>query len=187
MHSHIVNRETLIPRSPRDASWVTDSSQPPVPVRQTRILVADDDEGIRDLVSIVLAGAGFEVNAASDGQQAWEALLHEQYDLLITDNEMPRLVGIQLIERIREAGMSLPIIIASGSLPMKRLRDYAELQIAAALSKPFRVIELLNAVRDVLQASCGSTTADQQTPKRIHARPQPIRRCDKSNVVLWKL
>jgi DNA-binding response OmpR family regulator len=148
--------------------------------------VADDDEGIRDLVSIVLAGAGFEVNAASDGQQAWEALLHEQYDLLITDNEMPRLVGIQLIERIREAGMSLPIIIASGSFPMERLRDYAELQIAAALSKPFRVIELLNAVRNVLQASCGSTTADQHTFKRIHTRPQPIRRCDKSNVVLCK-
>ena len=73
-----------------------------------RILVADDDEGTRHLISAVLAGAGFDVNAAADGQQAWEALLHEHYDLLVTDNEMPRLTGIQLIERICEAGIACP-------------------------------------------------------------------------------
>ena len=164
-----------MPRSPCDASCVTDSSQPPVPVRQRRILVADDDKGIRDLISTVLAGAGFNVNAASDGQQAWEALLHEQYDLLITDNEMPRLVGIELIERIRDAGMSVPIIIASGSFTMEKVRDHPELQIAAALPKPFRIVELLDAVRHVFQASCENTTAGQGTGKRLRADLQPTR------------
>ena len=105
--------------------------------------MADDDEGIRQLISTVLAHAGFEVNAASDGQQAWEALLHEHYDLLVTDNEMPRLPGIKLIERIREEGMSLPVIIASGTFPVERVRNDPQLQIAAVLPKPFRIPELL--------------------------------------------
>ncbi len=69
---------------------------------------------------------------------------------------------------------------------MERLRDYAELQIAAALPKPFRVIELLNVVRHVFQASCGNTTANQRTSQRIHARPQAIPIGNKSNPVLCK-
>lgn len=185
-HSYIVNSETRIPRSPRDASCVMDSSPPPVPVRPRRILVADDDEGIRSLLSAVLGDAGFNVNAASDGQQAWEALLHEHYDLLVTDNEMPRLVGIELIERIRDAGMTLPIIIASGSFPMEKVRDHPELQIAAALPKPFRIFELLDAVQDVVRASCGNTSADRRTPNRHHATPQPIRTCNESKPVSCK-
>jgi CheY-like chemotaxis protein len=126
-------------------------------------------------LSTVLADAGFEVNAASDGQEAWEALLHKRYDLLVADNEMPRLAGIELIARIHEAGMSLPVIISSSSFPMERVREYPDLQIAAALPKPFRVFELLNAVRHVFQAPCGNTTADQQTPHRRYVNPQPIR------------
>ena len=136
-------------------SCVTDSPEPPVPARSRRILVADDDEDIRYLLSTVLAGAGYDVNAVSDGQQAWEALLHGHYDLLVTDNDMPRLTGIELIGRIRKAGMSLPVIIASGSFPMESVRDYPEIQMAAVLPKPFAAFQLLNAVRHVLQASCG--------------------------------
>ena len=137
--------------------------------------MADDDEGIRYLIFTALAGTGFDVNTASDGQEAWEALLYEHYDLLITDNEMPRLVGIELIERIRDAGMSVPIIIASGSFPMEKVRDHPELQIAAALPKPFRIVELLDAVRHVFQASCENTTAGQGTGKRLRADLQPTR------------
>ena len=116
--------------------------------------MADDDEGIRYIISYVLAHDGFEVNTASDGQQAWEALLDGHYDLLVTDNAMPRLSGIGLIERIREEGMSLPVIITSGTFPVERVRNDPQLQIAAALPKPFCTSELLNTVRRVLQASC---------------------------------
>jgi CheY-like chemotaxis protein len=110
-----MNFQTLIPAPPRDDSCVEDSCESPRPIRGRRILVADD-EGMRRLISSVLAGVGFAVNAAADGEQAWEQLHHEHYDLLVTDNEMPRLAGIKLIERMREEGMGIPIIIASGSL-----------------------------------------------------------------------
>jgi CheY-like chemotaxis protein len=154
---------------------VADAAERPGAVRPRRILVADDDEAIRDLISTALAGAGFEVKAASDGQLAWEALVHERYDLLVTDNEMPHLPGIELIERIRDRGISVPIIIASGSFPMEKVREHPELQIAAALPKPFRIIELLNAVRQVFQPSIRNATADQRAPDRRQASLQSIR------------
>jgi DNA-binding NtrC family response regulator len=72
--------------------------------------------------------------------------------LLVTDNDMPRLTGLKLIERIRKAGMSLPVIVASGTFPMDRARDYPQLQIAEVIPKPFRKLEFLDTVRNVLSS-----------------------------------
>jgi CheY-like chemotaxis protein len=157
--------------NPRD----TDGLEPPVLAHRPGILVADDDEGIRYLISTVLTSAGFDVNAASDGQQAWEALLHDHYDLLVTDNEMPRLRGIELIERIREAGMILPVIVVSGTLPLEQVRGLPLGQIAAVLPKPFDIGKLLDSVRHALQAWCGDTTSDQGASRRLDASPTLIR------------
>jgi DNA-binding response OmpR family regulator len=121
----------------------------------------------------VLAGAGFDVNAASDGQEALEVLRQEHYDLLVTDNEMPRLAGIELIERIRDAGLSLPVIIVSGTFSVEKVRDHPRRQIAAVLPKPFGIRELLDAVKHVLQASCGNNTADPGTFHKLRASLQP--------------
>jgi len=164
---------TLTPAWSHDISRIPDSWEPPVPIRAERILVADDDEAIRRIISNVLAHAGFEVDAASDGQRAWEALLDGHYDLLVTDNEMPRLPGIKLVERIREEGMSLPVIIASGTFPLDRMRNDPQLQIAAVLPKPFGTGELLNTVRQVLQASCEDTAAHQAPAREWHSPFQP--------------
>ena len=161
--------QTLTPSWSRDVSCIPDSSEPPVPIRAGRILVADDDEGIRLIISAVLAHAGFEVSAASDGQQAWEALLDGHYDLLVTDNEMPGLPGIKLIERIREEGMSLPVIVVSGTFPLDRMRNDPQLQIAAVLPKPFGTGELLNTVRHVLQASSGDTARHNAPAREWHS------------------
>jgi DNA-binding response OmpR family regulator len=164
---------THIPVPPRKRPCVSDPSWAPVP-RVRRILVADDDEDIRRLISNILAGDGFDVFTASDGEQAWEALLHERYDLIVADNEMPRLMGIQLIERIREAGMSLPVIIASGTLSKEGVRDYAELQITAVIPKPFDIREFLTIVRLALRVSGEGAAADHGTFRRLQTRSQPI-------------
>jgi CheY-like chemotaxis protein len=103
-----------------------------------RILVADDDPVIRRLISDVLINNGFTVNTASNGEQAWEALQYDNYDLLVTDYEMPHLTGIELIERIRKVGMSLPVILVSGSFSAESVRDHPQLQIAAVLPKLFK-------------------------------------------------
>jgi DNA-binding response OmpR family regulator len=121
-----------------------------------RVLVAEDDALIRQIICRVLVEDGIAVDAASDGEQAWDALNLGHYDLLVTDNDMPRLTGIKLIERIRKAGIGLPIIIESGSFAEENTHDYPCLQFAVVISKPFGKLEFLNVVRNVL-SSYGDT------------------------------
>jgi DNA-binding response OmpR family regulator len=66
-----------------------------------RILVADDDTNIRELIAISLIRAGYQVDAARDGAEAWNALKETTYSLLITDHKMPRLTGVELIKKLR--------------------------------------------------------------------------------------
>ena len=78
------------------------------------ILVLDDDEAIRVLHARMLGRAGHEVDTGDNGDAGWKALQAKQYDLLITDNDMPKMSGEELIQKIRSESMVLPIILASG-------------------------------------------------------------------------
>jgi two-component system OmpR family response regulator len=118
-----------------------------------RILVLDDDEDIREICVEALAHSGYQVDAAADGEAGWEALQARQYDLLITDNEMPKLSGLDVVKKIFASGMRLEVIFASGSLSPRELQLTSPLPIAAALPKPFSPNELVKAVRRVL---CGN-------------------------------
>ena len=77
-----------------------------------RILLAEDSTFYRNLLSSYLEAAGFEVVAAEDGQQAWEKLQTEPFDLLITDIEMPNMDGFELTKQVRanDALKEMPII-----------------------------------------------------------------------------
>ena len=152
------------------------NAEPPLPSRAPRILVVDDDEGIRLIISAVLCLGGLEVTAVADGQEAWEALHQHSYDLLVTDNEMPRLIGLRLIERIREAGMDLPIILASGTLPAEKACARLGQDISAVLPKPFGARQLLETVRNALPSSFGDAARARVTFGHPEADPQPIQR-----------
>jgi CheY-like chemotaxis protein len=121
------------------------------------ILVADDSEEVRFIISRVLAGEGFDVKLTADGEEAWEELRRKRYDLLVTDHDMPRLSGLNLIERVRQAGMDLPVILASGSLTDESTRDHPQLNIAAMIPKPFNLCEFTKIVGHVLGISVEST------------------------------
>jgi DNA-binding response OmpR family regulator len=92
------------------------------------------------------------VEAVEDGAAAWDALQANHYDLLITDNEMPRMSGCTLIELIHTAQMSLPVIMSSAILPTAEFIRRPWLKPAATLLKPYRLEEFLNTVRNVLRA-----------------------------------
>lgn len=145
------------------------------------ILVVEDDGLIRQLNTESLARSGYQVDAVSDGVAGWQAARSKRYHLMITDNNMPRLSGLDLIKKLRSAHMNLPIIMASGSAEVP---DPA-LGLAATLAKPFTKAQLLQAVHDVLEpetvhapapADPGEATPPTaHRPKKAAARHLPPR------------
>lgn len=127
---------------------------PPAPeARAPRILVADDESTMRKLMTAVLARSGYQVESAEDGAVAWEALQAKPYDLLITDQNMPKISGIELVRHMRSARMDLPVVLVAGVLPVEELAQNPSLQFAATLSKPFELADLLETVTHVLHVT----------------------------------
>jgi DNA-binding response OmpR family regulator len=122
-----------------------------------RILVAEDDDDIRRLNTELLADSGYKVDAAADGAIAWDALQLNHYHLLVTDYNMPRMSGVELLLKLHAASMALPVILVSGTIPSEKLKRHPWLQIDATLLKPYAPDELLAIVKIVLYATNGIT------------------------------
>jgi DNA-binding response OmpR family regulator len=118
-----------------------------------RILVADGDSDLCLLYAFVLAGPGYQVDLVQDGAAGWQALEANPYSLLITEHDMHKLTGIELVEKLRAARMALPVVMAAARLPVDALAQNPSLHLAATLRKPFAVDELLGTVKRVLRTS----------------------------------
>jgi DNA-binding NtrC family response regulator len=132
-----------------------------------RILVVDDDEVIRQVNAEMLTRFGYETETAEDGAAAWEALQANGYDLLITDNHMPNVSGVELVKKLRSAHMTLPVVLASGTIPTEAMNWNPSLQLAAMLLKPFTMDELLVTVKKVFRApeSAGEPSEPESSPR----------------------
>jgi two-component system chemotaxis response regulator CheY len=115
-----------------------------------RILFVEDDNSIRQLSSTALRHSGYHVDAAEDGSAGWEALEARCYDLLITDNNMPKVSGVELVKMVCSARMTLPVVMASGTIPTEALNRDSSLQLEATLLKPSTMEELLGTVEEAL-------------------------------------
>ena len=117
-----------------------------------KVLIADDEAHILHIVSMKLRNAGFDVITAVDGEEAMELVVAERPDLLITDNQMPYLTGLELCKKLRQSGLAanLPVIMLTA-----RGHDLDRDEIAAAgisdvLAKPFSPREVLQKVAQLL-------------------------------------
>jgi len=128
--------------------------------RPHNILVAEDDHDMRRLVAEVLTHSGYNVDAAQDGAVAWESLQLKSYHLLITDFDMPKVSGVELIRKARAARMALPVIMVSGTMPENEIKQNSSLRINATLFKPFGVEDLLKTVRQVLDAAVSASVLE---------------------------
>jgi two-component system alkaline phosphatase synthesis response regulator PhoP len=96
------------------------------------------------------------VDAAEDGAVAWDTLQLNGYDLMVTDNSMPRVSGVDLLKKLQTARMPMPVIMATGSVPEEEFAQNPGIQPAATLLKPYTIAELLETVKDVLHAAAGA-------------------------------
>ena len=135
-----------------------------------RILVVEDDRDIRQVNAMVLMHSGYAVDMAEDGAAAWEALQANRYDLLVTDNNMPRLTGMDLLKEVRSAGMKLPVIMATGTVPTQELAQNPWLEPVAPLEKPYAADLLLETVKNVLHAAPRKNSQPRVAPKQQRRR-----------------
>ena len=118
--------------------------------RRPRVLVADDEEGIRDLLRKTLQLAEYDVDVAEDGRAALERLRVKRYDLLITDLRMPGMDGLTLIRDVRRLRADLPVIIITGYSTEATAIEAIDLGVQGYLTKPFRVPRVLTAAAKAL-------------------------------------
>ncbi len=111
-----------------------------------KILVVDDERGIRYLLSDVLSDAGFEVSMAKDGQESLDQLKENRFDLVITDINMPRLDGIEMLKRMKLAGRKEKVIIMTANLLDLKFEEAEVPHVVKKFQKPFIVDNLLDVV-----------------------------------------
>jgi CheY-like chemotaxis protein len=116
-----------------------------------QVLVVDDDASSRRAMTRTLAASGYSVVEATDGADALRLLeeTHIPVDLLVTDVQMPELMGFQLVERAREAAPGLPVLYVSGELTFGSLAAPGA-PFTLFLSKPFTPGELLERVGELI-------------------------------------
>ncbi len=117
-----------------------------------KILLIDDDNGLRAVLAKALGYAGHEVIQAPDGQQGCELFRATAFDVVITDLVMPVQEGVETIVQLRRENPNVPIIAISGGLTNSALYLTMAQKIGArkVLGKPFTPPELIQAVNEVL-------------------------------------
>lgn len=116
-----------------------------------RILLVEDDTGIRQMSTKMLLRSGYHVDAVEDGAVAWDTLQESSYDLLLTDDTMPKVTGVELLKKLHGARMILPVILATGTSPEAEFARNPSIQPAAVLLKPYTSAALLRMVQKVLR------------------------------------
>ena len=116
--------------------------------RKQRVMVVDDDDGVRRFIVECLEALGYEVSQAIGGEEALGMLGETRPQLLIVDYAMPGMSGVEVLEQVRRRQPNLPIILATGYADMAAVEKVMTLD--TVLRKPFRIDELDRAVRDAL-------------------------------------
>ena len=113
-----------------------------------RILAVDDNPEILRSMPFIFSNPRYEVTTASDGDDALAKLdaTPNAYDVIIVDEKMPRLRGVELVESIRQRGIKSKVVVLSAHLSPPIREAYERMNIQVAMEKPFDVDELRSVV-----------------------------------------
>jgi DNA-binding response OmpR family regulator len=115
-----------------------------------RILVADDSETIRSLLMSALEANGYDVSVATNGTETYDKGVAGEFDLVILDQLMPGLLGLEVIEKWREEGVDTPVIMLSGVDDDHTVVASLDMGALDFVRKPFGLTELLARIRQRL-------------------------------------
>ncbi|MET0262699.1 MAG: response regulator, partial [Rariglobus sp.] len=114
-----------------------------------RILLVDDNVFVADTISRMLTREGHQVTYAQNGKEAWALCSTERppFDLVMTDQNMPVMTGVELLRRIRHVKLNTRVVVVSGHLAPELTKELHDLRVNGVLAKPFTQRELVNVVQ----------------------------------------
>ncbi len=121
--------------------------------RRARVLVVDDEENIRFMLELHLGREGYEVVTAENGKAALDALAAGDFDFVLTDLVMPGMSGVELLDRVREAGGRAQVILMSAHADADTALQAIKKGAYDYIAKPFRADEVLFRLRRGLEQS----------------------------------
>jgi DNA-binding response OmpR family regulator len=136
-----------------------------------RILTVEDEPAMTKMLALLLGGPAAKVTSAPDG---WMALMKigataEPFDVIITDHNMHRMNGLELVRRLRVRGFAGKIIVLSAHLTKETIKAYDEMKVDMMLAKPFDVEELQLAMNLLTKKPSAKVTAPLAAPERTLA------------------
>ena len=120
-----------------------------------KILVVEDEFGLQEIFKDIFKMEGYDVKVAVDGLNGFDIYKDFLPDLVFTDVVMPKMSGIELVEKIREINPDIKVIYISGFFGIRRLKEKLDKDIAVygypTLAKPFKTSEMLDLVKEYLK------------------------------------
>jgi DNA-binding response OmpR family regulator len=115
-----------------------------------RLLYADDEPGLRDLVTNHLSLEGYDVETAADGKEAIEWMAKAKFDIVLLDLHMPKLDGVGVLKHMQEKGIQSKLIILTGDGNPHLVSECAKYGAQDYLTKPYNYHELVEAIDRVM-------------------------------------
>lgn len=149
-----------------------------------RVLVVDDRrDNIEFVVDYILKPNGYEALTAKDGEEGLRKALTENPDLIIMDNNMPKMTGLQVMEALKEKGLNIPVILMTFHGSESLAVQFFRLGVKDYIIKPFTVEEMLEAVDQALTEVRLRKERDQALASLVEANRQLGRRVKELNIL----
>lgn len=139
-----------------------------------RVLIADDEPDVLEVIKAILEHEGIVVHTARDGEQAFKLLRKRNFDAVILDVVMPRITGVKLLQLMRRSSKlkDTPAMLITGNLlETKRLEEDGSIKLASdLLTKPFNTRDLITRVKAMVNS--GPSTSKPPPPTQKRDRPK---------------
>lgn len=149
-----------------------------------RVLVVDDSKDIRDfLIEYILEPKGFEILIAVNGSIGFEMAINKEPDLIIVDQQMPKMTGLEMLQKLKEQGVVIPTILATAHGSEDTAVSAFRLGVRDYVTKPFDADHLNEAIDMALRENRLQRERDQLVQQLMESNSQLQRRAQELNVL----
>ena len=117
---------------------------------KSRVLVVDDEDALRMVLSAELSSSGYDVTTSSDGDEAITQIQNKKFDLVLLDIKMPKVDGFEVLKFIKKNSPGVKVIMLTGFADLKNAIESKKHGAEDFVSKPYDLVDLLTTIERVL-------------------------------------